>query len=297
MAFTKWITLWTNISLARRAIRSRFDLVPKSIEISSCSMVVSDVISWVCDPIRSNRNVGLHHLECLQWADSKVILQHILSFNAILNKEVMPTNLVANIALYIQIMHSMQGEDPSEWIMDRITNNIRIRDISVHVEVDAIPTDYPWLPTMSELCIGHMRYQSLFCLSHHYQVGAILFFHWCFCISHHLNVSAQQTDLCPHLQFHSTKVFLCSNMPIIEGLSHSDSITIDGWYLPFFCLPIGKWCRSYNDLLTHLPIHTILHCQGWWTSWYGGAESGPSFGTSLSIHRKLALYAKYPLIP
>lgn len=52
-----------HITSSRRSIRMGLDLVPKTIEIATCSVVMPEMIAWVGNPERSNRDVSLQHEE------------------------------------------------------------------------------------------------------------------------------------------------------------------------------------------------------------------------------------------
>lgn len=99
MTLSENITDRTYISTSRRTIRIGLYLIPKSIEITSSSMIESEVIGRMCYPKGGDRYVSLQHSKYLNRTNSQVVLEKIVCFNSILNKIVMPFDIISNIVL------------------------------------------------------------------------------------------------------------------------------------------------------------------------------------------------------
>ena len=59
---SKRISHWTYIKSSGWSIRTGFDLVPNTVEITTSCMVVHHIIGWVGDPEGCNRCVSLQHV-------------------------------------------------------------------------------------------------------------------------------------------------------------------------------------------------------------------------------------------
>ena len=180
----------TDISCGWWSIRSRFDLIPKSIEITSGCMVVSEVVAGMCDPERSNWNISLKHSPRFHRTYRQIILQNILSLYPIFNEIIMPLNSIPYIMLNSQEVNPVQRDNSSHRMMNCISSGIRFSNISIHMEVNAIPADNSRLPTVSKLGVCNMTHQTILGTSRHKQMRSIPFSNRCF-ISHHFDVSGQ----------------------------------------------------------------------------------------------------------
>ncbi len=74
-----------------------------------------------------------------------------------------------------------------------------VRNITIHVEVDAVTTNNLWLTTLSKLSIGYLPNKSILGTSGHHEVGTIAFFLGCL-VSSDFDVSGEKTNLSSHLE-------------------------------------------------------------------------------------------------
>ena len=146
--------------------------------------------------------------------------------------------------------------------MHCITLDIGIRDISIHMEVDTIPSNNLRLTTVSELCVGNMRNHAILIGTNHHQMRSILIFNWCG-ITHHLYISGEKAYFCSDFQWNRSKCFRLADMLIVEGRCEGDCLPRNTSNLFFLGLIIVVICWSNDYFFTCHPIYIIFHreCQ------------------------------------
>ena len=92
-------------------------------------------------------------------------------------------------------------------MMDSISFNKWIRNISIHMKMNTVSTNNFGLTTMSKFCISNMWNHSIFRTSCHQKMGAILIFCRSF-ITHHFYISSQKSNFCSYLK---TIITICLN--------------------------------------------------------------------------------------
>jgi hypothetical protein len=75
-------------------------------------------------------------------------------------------------------MYTVKSYHSSHRIMYCITSDIRLWDITIHMEVDTIPTDYTRLSTIQKLTVGNMCYQTILSTTCKHQMSTVVSFLW-----------------------------------------------------------------------------------------------------------------------
>ena len=111
------------------------------------------MIGGIGDPEGCYWYIGLKHGPDLDGADGEVILKKIMGFNTILDKEVVAFDIISYVFLDCKIVDSVEGDYSGHWVMYGISSCEWLGYVAVHVEMDAISSDYSWLPAFSELSV------------------------------------------------------------------------------------------------------------------------------------------------
>ena len=116
-------------------------------------MVSNEMIIWIGDPKTSwclisveptPRSLGSHY---------KILFNNVVSLDSIFNEDVMTLNIVNKVLLHSQVAGSMEGQGSIETLMDSVTLDVRVVDISNHVEMDGVPSKLEALSDIEELDI------------------------------------------------------------------------------------------------------------------------------------------------
>ena len=84
-----------------------------------------------------------------------------MSFDTILDKEVVAFDIISYIFFDCKIVDSVEGDNSGHWVMDGISSCEWFGYVTVHVEMDAISSDYPWLAAFSELSVSDLSDQTI----------------------------------------------------------------------------------------------------------------------------------------
>ena len=95
-------------------------------------------------------------------------MENILSLDTILNEEIVSFNDVANIFGDAEEMDCVEGNNSGEGVMYSISFNIGIKDVTVHMKVNTIPSYDFGLTTMGELSISNMGNHPFFSTAKHH---------------------------------------------------------------------------------------------------------------------------------
>ena len=121
---SKRIADGTHVHSGRRTVGIRFDLVPESVEVASCSSVAVDVVGRVGDPERSSRSVSLKHAGGLNRTDGQVVPDRVVSLYTILNKEVVALDSETNVMLDCQVVNPVDGGHSGKRVVDGVAPNV-----------------------------------------------------------------------------------------------------------------------------------------------------------------------------
>ena len=199
MAFSQRISNGANIRSRRWAIRTRFDFIPESVEVSSSCMVMGEMICRVCNPERCHRYISLHHVPRFQRTNGQIILNNILSLYAIFNEEVVTLHDVSDVFSHTEEVYGMESDNSCERVMHSIAFNVGISDISIHVKVNTISSDNSRLSAVGKLSISNVGNHSFFTTAEHHQVRSVLAPNRSR-ISPHFDISGEKTHFSFHLK-------------------------------------------------------------------------------------------------
>ena len=103
----------------------------------------------------------MEHSPGLERPDGQVVLNEVVSLNAVLDKVVVALDQVTNVVLNSQVVNSVDSDDSGHRIMNCIASSIGVRDISIHVEVNTVSAYDSWLSAVSELGVSNMTLKSI----------------------------------------------------------------------------------------------------------------------------------------
>lgn len=241
VAFSERSSSGANILGLRRSIWMFFDFVPESVEVSTSSDVESDNIVRVGDPITGTGSIGLKHLVGFDGFDGQVVLDKVFGFDTIFDEEVVSLDIVSDVLLNGQVMDSVDSQNSGHRIVDGITDDFRVFNISIHMEMHAISTDDSRLSAVSEFGVSDVALESFGAGSNHHQVRSIFIIERAR-FSFHDDVSGEKSDFCLDDEFMGSMGFFNRQMVVFERFSKVDSgsaDTSDGYNFGFIVVVIS----------------------------------------------------------
>ena len=89
------------------------------------------------------------------------MFNYVVSFDTVLNENVMAFGSETDVPSNIQEMNTMQSQYSCHRVMNRITNRIWFWNISSHVEMVTISSDDLWLTTFGKLSVSDFTDQTI----------------------------------------------------------------------------------------------------------------------------------------
>lgn len=150
-----------------------------------------------------------------------------MGLDTVFDEVVVAHYVVTDVVLDCQVMDSVEGDDSGHGIMDCVASGKGVRDVSVHVVVDAIATDDARLSALGELSVGDLANKTILGTSGHHQMSTVTLLGRGI-IARHFDVPRQQADLSPHVDLITAIGLNPSEVQVLERSINSYSVSGDG---------------------------------------------------------------------
>lgn len=103
-------------------------------------MVISEDIVRVSDPERSWGGISIQETVRSSGEQSQVMFEEVMSLNGIFNEESMTLSVISHILSNSQVVDTMDGASSVVSLMDSVTLDVGIVDITNQVVMDRVST-------------------------------------------------------------------------------------------------------------------------------------------------------------
>ena len=222
----------------------------------------------------------------------------VVGLDTVFQEEVVAVNQIANVMGNREVVDAVNRENTGVRVVNRVTDNVGIADVSVHMEVNAVATDNSRLAALSDLCVGDVAHETLIGGAVHHYVSTILVRDGIGVSSYH-DVTGEQSNLSPDREGMSTVEGLHNTeMCIYQRIVKTDDLVgninrADGSSFGFVVIASS---RSNYDDFTDLPVYRIGNGDAGVSMIRSGSELTPCFNPRSSVHVELAAVATDGLI-
>jgi len=202
---------------------------PETVSFGTSTNVVSPDIVGVGDPETSGGLIGVQERFRGSGVDDEVVFDDVVGFNTIFNEDSVSLNPVSNVLLDSQEVDTVDSDGSVVGVMDGVTNNKRLNDVTDQMVMDGISTQIVSLTGLSNFSVRDSGNGGIITWGEGHDVATV-FVGFGARITLNDDVSGDHGNLSSHFNVDSTEGLFTSVMAILEGRVNSDSnfVTSDG---------------------------------------------------------------------
>jgi hypothetical protein len=152
--FTQLDTDGANGSGSGRSFGMRSQIEPETVSVRTSTMVSSPDVVGVGNPETSGGLISVEKGLRRHGVHDQIVFDQIVGFNTVLNENGVTLHSVSNIVLDLQVMDTVNGDGSVVSVMDGITIDVRVVDITDQMVMDGISTKVESLTRLSDLSVG-----------------------------------------------------------------------------------------------------------------------------------------------
>ena len=190
-------------------------------------MVVLDDVVWVSDPERGWRLISVEQRPGSLGLHNQVAVDDALGLSGILNEDSVTHVVVCDVLDDVEVVHTVNGDGSVVSLMNGVTLDEGLGDVTNHVEMDGVATEFEGLAHVVELTIEDATDQGLIAWGVQHDVSTVLVHGGSLWVTLILDVTGEQTDFGSHVDGVAASIFLGSSIMLeLEGSRQSEHLLL-----------------------------------------------------------------------